>query len=123
MATFKFFNIGKSNEEIARLEGELVVRDQQVLTLVENQSAVEAQATQLAADLSTAKQTIGTLTSEREALAANVTALTTASEITAAQGVPGVAIAPTASQTGKPEPKTWAEKAVAAAEAKAAARQ
>lgn len=73
MATFKFFNIGKANEEITRLEAELATAKAEAKTATDNADEVvknaEAVATELAqvkSDLATAKTTISSLTARAE---------------------------------------------------------
>jgi hypothetical protein len=71
---FKFLQVGKANAEIDRLNVELVKvskeRDEAVAAVGENTSEVATQAEQIQADLATAKQTISTITGERDTAAA-----------------------------------------------------
>lgn len=70
---YKFFNIGKANAEIDRLEAELVTAKESAKAAAENAAEVEKDAekvstelTQARADLATAKQTISTATARAE---------------------------------------------------------
>ena len=150
-AAYKFFNIGKANEEIDRLESLVASLTTQVETLKGNDSEIAAAAekvkgelatasakiVQLESDLGTARQTISTVTAARDKAETDLkeanaklanpeqrikeAASVHAAEITARLGQPPVVAAPTTAPGGN-EAKTWAEKAVAAAEAKAAQR-
>lgn len=73
MANFKFFNIGKANEEITRLEGEVTKAQADAKAATENAAEVEkaaetatADLSQARADLATAKTSITSLTSRAE---------------------------------------------------------
>ncbi|HWN95015.1 MAG TPA: hypothetical protein VNT99_08280 [Methylomirabilota bacterium] len=141
MATFKFFNIGKANEEISRLETENARITADALTSTQNSAAVEERATQLSHDLATATQSIGSLsaqvttlnqsvtdiTADRDALAAKLAnpsaqivalAAVKAGEVAAAQGIPPIAIAvvpdPTAVAKASVTNLSGLEKAIAA---------
>lgn len=133
MAEFKFFNIGKANAEITRLETELAGVRAELATAKENATAIEASAegaqaelTQAKADLVTAKASIaslnGTITAKDTELAGVKAELKTANEkiaapagtiqqaaavkaaeITAAQGQPPVKVTPPESPAGNKE--------------------
>lgn len=143
MGAYKFFNIGKANEEIDRLQGQLAALTAENTSLKENVPQVEAAAeslrtdlestkaklTQAESDLATARQTISTVTAakdkaETDLAAANAklanpeeriqqAASVQAASITASIGVPPVAAAP-----ADPQPKskslTGLERAIAA---------
>lgn len=129
---YKFYNIGKANAEIERLENELKSEKEKVSALESNEPEALAAAqgelanlkTKLAqteSDLATAKQSIQTVSTERDKLAAKATKLEAdlaastanvdaeasrkALEITATQGQPPVETKPTA-EPAKPETKT-----------------
>lgn len=136
---FKIFNIGKANEEVTRLENEIAKLTADNAAQAENFKAIEDQATKLSADLSAAQQTIAThaaesaksaemftqLNKERDELAVKlaekVDPSAQALAIVAAQGAKPVPVKAELGHTGN-EPKTFAEKAMAAAFAKASAR-
>jgi|SRR5580765_1185385 len=79
----RFWNVGKANAEITRLEAEVAKltkeRDEAAAAVEANNSEAVAGATQLESDLATAKQSISTLTAERDAavkqLSANADAI------------------------------------------------
>lgn len=124
MATFKFFNIGTANKRIEELEAENVLLKEQAKVAEENGEQVAkaaeenaAKLTQAEADLSTAKQTISTLTARAEKAEAELKAANEklanpsaqviqiasrkAQEITAAQGQPPIsATVPQTTGTG-----------------------
>lgn len=126
MATFKFFNIGKANEEITRLEAENATLKEDAKNASENAAAIATNAegvttelTQLKADHATAKTSISSLTAraekaETELKAANEklanpsvqikeVASRKALEITQAQGQPPVTPSTSSTtQTGDP---------------------
>jgi uncharacterized phage infection (PIP) family protein YhgE len=118
---FKFFNIGKANEEVSRLEGEVTRITSDLATANANAEAISTEAEKLksdltaanakiaelnqtASDLATAKLSIQSLTHERDELAAKIAdpkgeiaaqAAKAALSIAAGQGVTApVAIAP-----------------------------
>lgn len=143
MAAFKFFNIGKANEEITRLESRVAELTTENESLKQNGPAVEAAAetlqsdldstksklAQVESDLSTAKQTISTLTAAKEKAEADLSAASAklanpgvqideaasakAAAITASIGVP-----PVAATAPNPQPASKAltglERAIAA---------
>jgi chromosome segregation ATPase len=67
----RFWNVGKANAEIARLEQQLAAvtkeRDEAASAIESNTSEAATAATQLEADLVTARASIATLTTERDA--------------------------------------------------------
>ena len=83
---FKIFNIGKANEEVTRLESEVDRLTKELAAEKENSELIaraaecskttasnfEVQIKQAQSDLATAKQTIGTLTAERDSFKAIV---------------------------------------------------
>ncbi len=118
MAEFKFFNIGKANAEIIRLETELAGVRAELAAGKENATAIEASAeatqaelTQAKADLVTAKASISSITAAHDAVKAELktaneklanpsqqvkeAASRKAMEITQGQGQPPVAGAAT----------------------------
>ncbi len=119
MANFKFFNIGKANEEITRLETELATAQAALATSTENASAVEANAETLkakVAELETASTSVAALTSENQKLSTDLAAANAklanpgeqitikasqeALKITQAQGQPPIAATASASGAG-----------------------
>lgn len=63
---FKFFNIGKANEEIARLEAENAQLKKDLSDAQTNATEIEKQPAQLAADLETAHQAVAAAIKERD---------------------------------------------------------
>lgn len=119
----KFFQIGKANEEISRLEGIVADRD---AALAEAQTRIATLETapkgdaQVVADLATARQTIGTLETQVKKLTTDVEAAKSeavtakaeaekvasqkAAAITAAQGQPPIDNKPSGNPTAtKPD--------------------
>ncbi len=123
MADFKFFNIGKANAEILRLEAELSKAQEAEKIAIQNASEVSTVAEslkeqfgQVQADLVTAKATIASVTARAEKTEAELKvaqeslanpaaqivkiASTQAAQITAAQGQPPLAVTPQTSASG-----------------------
>lgn len=146
---YTFLSVGKANEEITRLNGEvtrltteLTTANENVTTLTTAGEDLESQLTasqgemnRLTSELSTASGSVTTLTKENKELkvkAANPSAQVTAAastqarQIVAAQGAAAIELrtngAPPAG-TEAEKPKTFAERAIAAAHAKAAKRE
>lgn len=141
MAAYKFFDIKKANAEVERLEGEvarLTTEGENVAVAISaaeslrtDLTAAQTEITQLKAsvaqkdsDLATVKQSLASVSTERDELKATIAkpdgeiekrASLKAQEIVAGQGAPIVALKTSDNPTAAPEPKTWAEKAIAAA--------
>lgn len=130
---FKFFNIGKANEEITRLEGEVARLTTEAQTATENANAVAAAAEQCKTDLTAAQTEITTLkanlvqkdsdlatvasvTEENKTLKATIAdpkgeIANRAAELARAQGVPApIAIAQTPNPSGNPDKLAEAKK-------------
>lgn len=142
MPNFKFFNIGKANEEVTRLESELSTAQAALTTANENASAIEKNAetvstelAQVKADLVTAKASISTLTARAEKADADlkvanekianpseevkILASKEALKITAAQGQPPISAEKTTDLRGEKTMSRSEFKAMKPAEATA----
>lgn len=140
MAAFKFFNIGKANDEIARLEAQVADLNKQITDLKANGPEVEAAAETLRGELEAERQKaakaeidLATVNSEKDKAVADLAAANAklaafpvevktaaaaqAAQITASIGVPPVAATPAT----PPEPAknlTGLDRAIAAHKAK-----
>jgi chromosome segregation ATPase len=146
MAAFKFFNIGKANEEIENLQSQIATLTAENASLKENTPQVEAAAetlrneleaskaklAQAEVDLATAKASVASLTAEKETLSTKLTETTakvgeqvkTAASAQAAAIVAGIGVPPvTAEVKSQNENKTFAQQVVAAAIEKANQRK
>jgi len=74
----KIWNIGKANARIDELEKQLAEKETDLVALASNPTELENDLTQFKADLSTAKQTIGTLETAAKAHADQVSKLAVA---------------------------------------------
>lgn len=149
---FKFFNIGKANDEIVRLESEVTRLNSELVAAKENAAQVESAAEQTKTDLAAAQSKVTELektisqnasdlsaanlkateaAKERDDLKAIIEkpdgeiekrAAIKAQEIVASQGGAIIPIKPQTSPGGTSTANTWAEKAIQAAKEKSLKR-